>query len=145
MLATDVRHLELGIACALTIGLAVLALPASVPPSAPGMPAPTPETVAVRDTHTTTIDCAEPGITTVVFRGTVHAIDPDMRATFHFRFADLPSRYSVMTGANGRFEIRIPRDELGYLDLCELPSSGQRPALFHDSQMTIRYELAFER
>jgi len=145
VLATDVRHLELGIACALTAGLAILALPTSIAPSAPGMPAPTPEIVHVRDAKTATIDCAEPGITTVVFRGTVHAIDPDMRATFHFRFADLPSRYSVMTGANGGFEIRIPRDELGYLDLCELPSSGQRPALFHDAQMTISYELAFER
>ncbi len=145
MLATDVRHLELGIVAALTAGLAVLARPASIGPGAPGMPAPPPETIHIRHAQTVPIDCAEPGITTVVFRGTVHAIDPDMRATFHFRFADLPSRYSVMTGANGAFEIRIPRDELGYLDLCELPSSGQRPALFHDSQMTIRYELAFER
>jgi hypothetical protein len=145
VLAIVVRHLELGIVAALTTGLALLALPCPTGPSAPGMPAPTPETVAVRATETMAIDCADHGINTVVFRGTVHAIDPDMRAAFHFRFADLPSRYSVMTGASGAFEVRIPRDELGYLDLCQLPSSGQRPALFHDAQMTISYELAFER
>lgn len=109
------------------------------------MPAPSPEAVAVRDSETAAIDCSDHAITTVVFRGTVHAIDPDMRATFHFRFADLPSRYSVMTGVNGAFEVRVPRDELGYLDLCQLPSSGRRPASFQDSTLSISYDLTFER
>jgi hypothetical protein len=50
-----------------------------------------------------------------------------------------------MTGANGAFEVRVPRDELGYLDLCQLPSSGRRPASFQDSSMSIEYDLTFER
>jgi hypothetical protein len=145
VIATDVRHLGLGIFTALTVGALALACPRSAPASAPGMPAPSPEAVGVRETETTAIDCSDHGINTVVFRGTVHALDPDMRATFHFRFADLPSRYSVMTGANGAFEVRVPRDELGYLDLCDLPSSGRRPATFSDGTMSIEYDLTFER
>ena len=109
------------------------------------MPAPTEESVVVRHTETAPVACNAEGVTTVVFRGAVHALDPDARATFHFRFADLPSRYSVMTGANGSFEVRIPREELGVLDLCDLPMSGQRPASFRDASMTIEYELTFER
>lgn len=109
------------------------------------MPAPTPESVIVRHSETAPVACNAEGVTAVVFKGTVHALDPDTRATFHFRFADLPSRYSVMTGANGSFEVRIPREELGVLDLCDLPSSGTRPASFRDDSMTISYELTFER
>jgi hypothetical protein len=145
VIATDVRQLGLGIFTVLTVGALALASPRPCPASAPAMPAPSPEVVTVRDTETAAIDCTDHGITTVVFRGTVHALDPDMRATFHFRFADLPSRYSVMTGANGAFEVRVPRDELGYLDLCDLPSSGRRPASFSDSSMSIEYDLSFER
>ena len=145
MIATDVRLVGPGIFAAITTaGLALLA-PRPAGPCAPGMPGPSPEAVAVRDTETVAIDCSDHGITTVVFRGTVHAIDPDMRATFHFRFADLPSRYSVMTGVDGAFEVRVPRDELGYLDLCQLPSSGRRPASFQDSTLSISYDLTFER
>lgn len=109
------------------------------------MPEPTPEAVDVRDSATAPVSCNADGVTSVVFKGTVQALDPDHRATFHFRFADLPSRYSVMTGANGSFEVRIPREELGVLDLCDLPMSGQRPASFRDASMTIEYELTFER
>jgi hypothetical protein len=148
VIATDVWHRGLGIVTTLTVAtLAAVALvvPRPAPPAAAAMPAPTPETVAVQDTETQAIDCNDRGITTVVFHGTVHAIDPDMRATFHFRFADLPSRYSVMTGANGAFEVRVPRDELGYLDLCQLPSAGRRPASFQDSTLSIEYDLSFER
>jgi hypothetical protein len=145
VIATDVRHIGLGIVTTLTVAAVALLAPRPTPPTAATMPAPAPEAVAVRDTETQAIDCSDRGITTVVFHGTVHAIDPDMRATFHFRFADLPSRYSVMTGANGAFEVRVPRDELGYLDLCQLPSSGRRPASFHDSSLSIEYDLSFER
>lgn len=109
------------------------------------MPAPSPEPVQGRITETAAIACNAEGVTTVVFKGKVSSLDPDERVTFHFRFADLPSRYSVMTGARGEFEIRIPREELGILDLCTLPSSGQRPASFHDASMSIQYELSFER
>jgi hypothetical protein len=145
VIATDVRQFGLGIVTTLSVAaLAVLARQPA-PAGATGMPAPAPETVSVPHTETRAIDSSDHGITTVVFRGTVHSIDPDQRATFYFRFADLPSRYSVMTGANGAFEVRVPRDELGYLDLCQLPSSGRRPASFHDSSMSIEYDLTFER
>jgi hypothetical protein len=145
VLATEVRRLELGIVAALTAALAAVTLSDGSGPSAPVMPAPSPEAVAVRDVETAPVDCADHDITTVVFHGTVHALDPDQRATFHFRFADLPSRYVVMTGPNGDFEVRVPRDELGYLDLCQLPSAGRHPAVFQDSSMFIEYELSFER
>lgn len=119
---------------------------ASMPAAMPApLPAPMAEELAVRHTGTAGGECNAEGVTAVVLKGTIHALDPDQRATFHFRFADLPSRYSVMTGANGSFEVRIPREELGVLDLCDLPSSGTRPASFRDESMTISYELAFER
>ena len=108
------------------------------------MPSPSPEAVAVRQTVTTAIACDEPGIQTIVFRGTVHSADPALVATFHFRFAELPDGYAVMTGARGDFEVRVPRAELGVTDLCALPTS-KRAALFSDSQLSLEYTLLFER
>lgn len=108
------------------------------------MPAPSPEPVAVRQTLTSVIACDEPGIQTIVFKGTVQSADPALVATFHFRFAELPDGYAVMTGARGDFEVRIPRAELGVTDLCALPTS-KRAALFTDSQLSLEYTLQFER
>ncbi len=144
VLALDVRHLELGIVTALTAALAAFSCPCGTGASAPAMPAPSPEAVAVRQTLTSAIACDEPGIQTVVFKGTVQSIDPALQATFHFRFAELPDGYSVMTGARGVFEVRVPRDELGVVDLCSLPTS-KRNALFTDSQLSVEYTLQFER
>lgn len=158
--AFDVRHLELGIVTALTAALAVAAIPRATPPSAPGMPGPSPEPIAERlpsfygvrmypaqpaSDATAPAGCDARDVTTVIVRGRISALDPDTFATFHFRFADLPSRYTVTTGAKGAFEIRIAREELGDLDLCKLPMSGQRPARFQDESMTLQYEVAFER
>ena len=145
MLALDVRHFELGIVTALTAALAAFAVPGGTPASAPAMPCPSPEPVAVRETQVSAIACNEPSIQTIVFKGRVNALDPDMMATFHFRFADLPDRYSVMTGAHGDFEVRIPRAELGVVDLCSLPTAGLRNAAFKDEQLSIEYVLQFER
>lgn len=147
MLATDVRTFELGIITALTAALAsgLAAIPATIPASAPGMPAPSPEPLGISVRETAPIACDAEGVTTVVFRGVVNALDHEKMATFHFRFADLPSRYMVMTGASGHFEIRIPREEVGITDLCALPSSGMHPARFQDAQMSIEYDLTFER
>lgn len=99
----------------------------------------------MRQTLVSAIACDEPGIKTIVFTGRVHALDPNMMATFHFRFADMPDRYSVMTGARGEFEVRIARDELGVVDLCSLPTAGLRSAAFKDEQLSIEYVLQFER
>jgi hypothetical protein len=153
VLATAVRHRELGIVIAATAVLtgalaAAAALTCSCPtkaPSAPAMPGPSPEPERGRVALSVPIACDAPGITTIVFKGQVTSLDADQRVTFHFRFADLPSSYAVMTGARGQFEVRIPRDELGVTDLCSLPSSGQRPASFRDASMAIHYELSFER
>jgi hypothetical protein len=156
VLAIAVRHRELGIAIAATAGLtgalaaAAAVLTCSCPTgalSAPAiaMPSPSPEPVRGRVTVVVPTACDAPGISTIVFKGQVTSLADDQQATFHFRFADLPSSYAVMTGARGTFEVRIPRDELGATDLCSLPSSGQRPASFRDASLAIHYELSFER
>jgi hypothetical protein len=144
--ATNVRTFELlGIITALTAGLALCVLPNVAPASAPAMPSPSPEPLGIRLRETRSIACDADGVSTVVFRGRVQALDPDRFATFHFSFAEMPSRYMVMTGAKGAFEVRVPRAELGIVDLCALPSSDVRPARFEDDQMSIEYELTFER
>jgi hypothetical protein len=108
------------------------------------MPAPSAEPVAVRQTLTSAIACDEPGIQTIVFKGAVRSADPALVTTLHFRFSELPNGYTVMTGARGAFEVRVPRAELGVSDLCALPTS-KRAALFTDSQLSIEYTLQFER
>jgi hypothetical protein len=152
VLAIAVRHRELGIAiaaaAALTAALAAASAALTCPAAAavsPAMPSPSPEPVRGRVTVAAPIACDAPGISTIVFKGQVTSLADDQQATFHFRFADLPSSYAVMTGARGTFEVRIPRDELGATDLCSLPSSGQRPASFRDASLAIHYELSFER
>jgi hypothetical protein len=145
VLANEVRSHGLGIVSILTAGLAIAALGRNTPASAPAMPSPSPEPIGIRLSETRPIACDAEGVTTVVFRGQVHALAQDQFATFHFRFADLPSRYMVMTGKDGGFEIRIPREEIGIVDLCALPSSDVHPARFQDSQMSVEYELTFER
>jgi hypothetical protein len=146
---TAVRPLELGIVTFLSAGvtaaLAIAALPCPAPASAPSMPAPDPEPLIVPHTETSTIACDDPSVQTVVFKGRVNAIDKDLYATFHFRFADLPDRYTVMTGPHGEFEVRVSRAELGLLDLCTLPTSGLRNASFKDAQLSLEYVLSFER
>lgn len=144
VLALEVRHLELGILAALTGVLAVAAAPKCAPPSAPGMPAPSPEAVAVRIQETAAIACDEPGIQTIVFTGRVHSADPAL-TTMHFRFAEMPSGYTVMTGSSGAFEVRIPRNEMGVTDLCSLPTAGLRNSAFKDAQLSIEYVVQFER
>lgn len=141
MLAFDVRHLELGIVTALTAVLAAVAVPRNTPASAPGMPAPSPEPVAVRHTEVASIACDEPGIQTVVLTGRVHSRDV---TTLFIHFAELPAGYTVMTGAKGDFEIRIPRTELGVTDLCALPTAG-RQTEFNDASLSIEYAMQFER
>lgn len=143
VLALDVRHLELGIVTALTAALA-FASPRATSGSAPGMPAPSPEPVSVRQTATSAIACDDPGIQTIVFTGHVHSADPAL-TTLHFQFAELPDGYSVMTGANGAFEVHVPRAELRVADLCSLPTSTLHSASFSDSQLSIEYVLQFER
>ena len=142
VLALDVRHLELGIVSLVTATLAALAVPRNCPASAPGMPAPSPEPVAVREKTVSAIACDDPAIQTVVFRGRFeHASGID---TLHFQFAEMPRGYAVMmTGSSGEFEVRVPREELGIVDLCTLPTSNT--AAFKDAQLSIEYALQFER
>lgn len=146
VLALDVRHLELGIVTALTAALAAMAVPCGAPASAPAMPAPSPEPVTIRQTQVTSIACDDTNIETIVLKGRVHALGRNQLATFHFRFAELPSDYAIMvSGANGGFEVRIPRAELGIANLCSLPTAGMRNASFSDGQLSIEYVLEFER
>jgi hypothetical protein len=144
VLALEVRHLELGILAALTAVLAANAAPRCAPASVPGLPAPSPETVAIRIQETASIACDEPGIQTIVFAGRVRSFDPAL-STMHFRFAEMPSGYSVMTGSTGEFEVRIPRNEMGVTDLCALPTAGLRNSAFKDAQLSIEYVVQFER
>lgn len=144
MLAFDVRHLELGIVTALTAALAAFAVPRGTPASAPAMPAPSPESVAVRHTVVATIACDEAGIQTVVFKGRVHMLGAHQMATLHLQFAEMPRGYAVMTGARGEFEVRIPRSELGVVDLCTLPTA-RSGAAFKDDALSVEYVLQFER
>jgi hypothetical protein len=152
VLVIAVRHRELGIVIAATAALSGAAAAVSGPTarraepsaSAPAMSSPSPEPVRGRVAMTVPVACDAPGISTIVFTGQVTSLADDQQATFHFRFADLPSPYTVMTGARGNFEVRIPREELGATDLCSLPSSGERPARFRDASMAIQYELSFE-
>jgi hypothetical protein len=143
VLAIDVRHFELGIVTVLTAALTAISVPCGSPASAPAMPAPSPEPVAVRHTEVSAIACDEPGIQTIVLKGRVESLG-EMSGTLHFRFAELPSGYAVMTLANGEFEVRIPRGELGITDLCSLPTAG-RDAAFRDAQLSVEYALLFER
>lgn len=150
MLALDVRHLELGIvtgltaaAAALALATAAVAVPRSCPASAPAMPAPSPEPIAGRVKAVVPITCNDPLVQTVVFTGRVHALGEGID-TLHFQFAEMPRGYTVMTGPRGEFEIRIPRSELGIIDLCSLPTSGKNAA-FHDGQLSLQYAMQFER
>jgi hypothetical protein len=141
---------ELGIATALTAGALIAALVHEIPAGAPAMPDPSPEPIAARTPDDspairTPVACDASDIKAVVVHGKIRSFDPDLRATFHMRFADLPSRYAVMTGAEGAFEVRIPREELAGVDLCELPRSGERAAVFQDASMTLEYVLDIER
>lgn len=149
MLALDVRHLELGIVTALTAGAAALAIataalsvPRACPASAPAMPAPSPEPVAGRVKGVVPVTCNDPLVQTVVFKGRVDALGSG--DTLHFHFAEMPRGYAVMTGPRGEFEIRIPRSELGIVDLCGLPTSNKN-ATFNDGQLSLEYALQFER
>jgi hypothetical protein len=154
VLALDVRT---GIATALaaTTTIALLVLPAhdsrrwtcgtTVAAATPAMPDPDPEPVVTREATAAPLTCEDPGVQTVVFKGRVNALDDGELMTFHFRFADLPARYTVVTGAHGEFVVRVSREELGLLDLCTLPMSGLRAAQFHDGQLSIEYTLSFER
>jgi hypothetical protein len=143
VLALDVRHLELGIVSIVTATLAGLAVPRNCPASAPAMPAPSPEPVAMRETIVSSIACDDPSVQTVVFKGRFeHASGIE---TLHFQFAEMPRGYAVMmTGASGYFEVRVPREELGIVDLCTLPTSGNTAA-FKDAQLSVEYALQFER
>ena len=108
------------------------------------MPAPSPEPVAIRIQETASIACDEPGIQTIVFAGRVHSNDPAFN-TMHFRFAEMPSGYTVMTGSSGEFEVRVPRAEMRVTDLCALPTAGLRNTAFKDAQLSIEYVVQFER
>ncbi len=142
MLALDVRHLELGIVSLVTATLAAVAIPSNCPASAPGMPAPSPEPVTVREKTVSAIACDDPGIQTVVFRGRFeHA--SGSATTLHFQFAEMPRGYAVMmTGSRGEFEVRVGREELGIVDLCTLPGTT---TAFKDAQLSVEYDLQFER
>ena len=145
VLALDVRHgLPTALSAAVTVAL--IGIGSGSPGRAsPAMPAPGPESVEISEQTTAQIGCEDPAVQTVVFTGRVHALDPDLYATFNFRFADLPERYVVVTGAHGDFEVRVSRKELGLLDLCSLPLAGDRAAQFADAQLSITYHLSFER
>jgi hypothetical protein len=146
VLAFDVRHgFALALSAAPTVALfAAGSLSHGAASAAPAMPAPEPEQVELGVQATAQIGCEDPSVQTVVFTGRVNALDPDVYATFNFRFADLPDRYTVVTGAHGEFEVRVSRKELGLLDLCTLPLAGVRAAQFQDAQLSITYHLSFE-
>jgi len=150
VLALEVRT---GIATVLASAMTAMVALAGAPGGRPchatdtsvAMPEPAPEPVIVREAVTAPLTCEDPGIQTIVFKGRVNALGDDQTMTFHFRFADLPDRYTVMTGPHGEFEVRVSRSEIGLLDLCTLPMSGLRPARFTDAQLSIGYALSFER
>ena len=115
------------------------------------MPDPTPEQIAAEpavetQSLTDVRTCVDAGVTSIIVRGRITSLDPHMQARFHIRFADIPSRYEAVTGDDGRFEVRIPRRELGAADLCSLPQSGMHPAAsaFAGSNMTVSYQVTFE-
>ena len=101
-------------------------------------------TVSTPVTSFASIACDEPGIQTIVFTGRVHSNDPAFN-TMHFRFAEMPSGYTVMTGSSGAFEVRVPRSEMSVTDLCALPTAGLRNSAFKDAHLSIEYVVQFER
>lgn len=145
-----VSKLDLGLLALLTAALAAFTPHTMARPPAV-MPDPTPEQLAVApaietQSLTDVNTCGDAGVTAVVVRGRITSLDPSMQAHFRIRLADIPSRYEAVTGDDGRFEVRIPRRELGATNLCELPIRGVRPAAaFAGSSMTVQYHLHFER
>lgn len=135
----------LGLVTLLTGALAALTPRAEAPPdltpeqldAAAGIELPSPTELRT---------CVDADVTSIVVRGRITSLDPGMQARFHIRLADIPSRYAAVTGDDGRFEVRIPRSDLGTTDLCALPINGLHPATsaFSGSNMTVSYQVSFE-
>lgn len=131
-------YLDLGIVTTL-IAASWLLQPASPVHSGPDIAVePAAEPLEIRS-QSTEATCDADAITSIVIRGQFTSRE-HINEGFAISFAGTEGRYTTFTDRRGYFEVRIPRED--YVgDLCKVPSES---LTFSDTQMNLRYRLAFE-
>lgn len=131
-------YLDLGIVTTLIAASWLLQPPAPTSSGPDIAVEPAAEPLEIRS-QSTGASCDADAITSIVIRGQFTSRE-HINEGFAISFAGTEGRYTTFTDPRGYFEVRIPRED--YVgDLCKLPSDS---LTFSDTQMNLRYRLAFE-